>query len=57
MGDLQALSLAMLDILGVYYYMDSVDWNAEMEWWNGLEWNGMERFGLSLRTVVGVSNH
>ena len=22
--------------------MDSVDWNGGMEWWNGLDWNGME---------------
>ena len=22
--------------------MDSVDWNGGMEWWNGLEWNGLE---------------
>ena len=21
--------------------MDSVDWNGGMEWWTGLDWNGM----------------
>ena len=23
--------------------MDSVDWNGGVEWWNGLDWNGMEQ--------------
>ena len=22
--------------------MDSVDWNTGMEWWNGLDWTGLE---------------
>ena len=22
--------------------MDLVDWNGGMEWWNGLDWNGMK---------------
>ena len=33
--------------------MDSVDWNGGMEWWNGLDWTGMEwkcsTFALKVR--------
>ena len=45
--------------------MDSVDWNGRMEWWNGLDWNGMEcpeahlegtvkRFQPTLYAILGV---
>ena len=33
--------------------MDSVDWNGGMEWWNGMNWNGM---ASETGVIVGVFN-
>ena len=22
-------------------YLNSVEWNGELEWWNGMDWNGI----------------
>ena len=30
--------------------LNSVEWNGGMEWWNGLDWTGMDR------NIVGMSN-
>ena len=34
----------------------TVDWNCGMEWWNGLDWTGMEWNGQINLVVVGVSD-
>ena len=34
--------------------MDSVDWNAGMEWWNGLDWTGLEWNGMEWNGTEGL---